>query len=285
MGSKSALKAPPLLGRLRRRPAALRAAMGRACGAANGGCAAVFFSVIIPKKCRARHRFHIYTGGPKVRPWPHFLAWPQSCLSRAYDRDAWHYSFTWSSGVTASQATRMSNLDHDMLSIFLVAFRMSRKLALVSLNQHGPGTSRSACAALRTRIAARQERLGALLCASLLARTADAQRAPLAGLTCAATPAQHCACSAACTAAHTSLTRVLCPSFTSAQSELLYVELCLAAVPAFCSWFGILCMVARSFSSWVFGRHLAAVTHLCLQTRTSSSLHFGSLLLFNLRLT
>ena len=67
--------------------------------------------------------------------------------SRAYDRDAWHCSLTWSSGVTASQATRMSNLDHDMLSIFLVAFRMRRKLAQVSLNQHGPGTSRSACAA------------------------------------------------------------------------------------------------------------------------------------------
>lgn len=157
-------------------------------------------------------------------PWPHFLAWPQSCRSRAYDRDAWHYSFTWSSGVTASQATRMSNLDHDMLSIFLVAFRMRRKLAQVSLNQHGPSTSRSACAALRTRMAARQERVGALLCASPLARTAAAQRAPLAGLTCAATPAQHCACSAACTAAHTSLTRVLCPSFRSAQSELLLLH-------------------------------------------------------------
>ena len=83
----------------------------------------------------------------------------------------------------------------------------------------------------------------------------------------------------------TSLTRVLCPSFRSAQSELLYVELCLAAVRAFCSRLCLLCMVARSFSSWVFGRHLAAVTHLCVQTRTSSSLHFGSLLLFNLRLT
>ena len=76
----------------------------------------------------------------------------RSRRSRAYDRDAWHCSFTWSSGVTASQATRMSNLDHDMLSIFLVAFRMRRKLAQVSWNQHGPGTSRSACAALRTRI-------------------------------------------------------------------------------------------------------------------------------------
>ena len=179
----------------------------------------------------------------------------------------------------------MSNLDHDMLSMFLVAFRMRRKLAQVSWNQHGPGTSRSACAALRTRMAARQERVGALLCASPLARTAAAQPAPLAGLTSAATPAQHCACSAACTAAHTSLTRVLCPSFRSAQSELLYVELCLAAVRAFCSRLCLLCMVARSFSSWVFGRHLAAVTHLCVQTRTSSSLHFGSLLLLNLRLT
>ena len=125
----------------------------------------------------------------------------RSRRSRAYDRDAWHCSFTWSSGVTASQATRMSNLDHDMLSMFLVAFRMRRKLAQVSLNQHGPGTSRSACAALRTRMAARQERVGALLCASPLARTAAAQCAPLAGLTSAATPAQHCACSAACTAA------------------------------------------------------------------------------------
>ena len=179
----------------------------------------------------------------------------------------------------------MSNLDNDMFSMFLVAFRMRRKLAQVSLNQHGPGTSRSACAALRTRMAARQERVGALLCASPLARTAAAQRAPLAGLTSAATPAQQCACSAACTAAHTSLTRVLCPSFRSAQSELLYVELCLAAVRAFCSRLCLLCMVARSFSSWVFGRHLAAVTHLCVQTRTSSSLHFGSLVLFNLRLT
>ena len=179
----------------------------------------------------------------------------------------------------------MSNLDNDMFSMFLVAFRMRRKLAQVSLNQHGPCTSRSACAALRTRMAARQERVGALVCASPLARTAAAQPAPLAGLTSAATPAQQCACSAACTAAHTSLTRVLCPSFRSAQSELLYVELCLAAVRAFCSRFCILCMVARSFSSWVFGRHLAAVTHLCVQTRTSSSLHFGSLLLFNLRLT
>ena len=112
---------------------------------------------------------------------------------------------------------------------------MRRKLAQVSWNQHGPGTSRSACAALRTRMAARQERVGALLCASPLARTAAAQPAPLAGLTSAATPAQQCACSAACTAAHTSLTRVLCPSFRSAQSELLYVELCLAAVRAFCS--------------------------------------------------
>ena len=177
----------------------------------------------------------------------------------------------------------MSNLDHDMLSMFLVAFRMRRKLAQVSLNQHGPCTSRSACAALRTRMAARQERVGALLCASPLARTAAAQPAPLAGLTSAATPAQQCACSAACTAAHTSLTRVLCPSFRSAQSELLYVEL--AAVRAFCSRLCLLCMVVRSFSSWVFGRHLAAVTHLCVQTRTSSSLHFGSLLLFNLRLT
>ena len=209
----------------------------------------------------------------------------RSRRSRAYDRDAWHCSFTWSSGVTASQATRMSNLDHDMLSMFLVAFRMRRKLAQVSLNQHGPGTSRSACAALRTRMAARQERVGALLCASPLARTAAAQPAPLAGLTSAATPAQQCACSAACTAAHTSLTRVLCPSFRSAQSELLYVELCLAAVRAFCSRLCLLCMVARSFSSWVFGRHLAAVTHLCVQTPTLSSLHFGSLLLFNLRLT
>ena len=187
--------------------------------------------------------------------------------SRAYDRDAWHCSFTWSSGVTASQATRMSNLDHDMLSMFLVAFRMRRKLAQVSLNQHGPSTSRSACAALRTRMAARQERVGELLCASPLARTAAAQRAPLAGLTSAATPAQHCACSAACTAAHTSLTRVLCPSFRSAQSELLYVELCLAAVRAFCSRLCLLCMVVRSFSSWVFGRHLAAVTHLCAYKR------------------
>ena len=209
----------------------------------------------------------------------------RSRRSRAYDRDAWHCSFTWSSGVTASQATRMSNLDHDMLSIFLVAFRMRRKLAQVSWNQHGPGTSRSACAALRTRMAARQERVGALLCASPLARTAAAQPAPLAGLTSAATPAQQCACSAARTAAHTSLTRVPCPSFRSAQSELLYVELCLAAVRAFCSRLCLLCMVVRSFSSWVFGRHLAAVTHLCVQTRTSSSLHFGSLLLFNLRLT
>ena len=95
----------------------------------------------------------------------------------------------------------MSNLDHDMLSMFLVAFRMRRKLAQVSWNQHGPGTSRSACAALRTRMAARQERVGALLCASPLARTAAAQPAPLAGLTSAATPAQQCACSAACTAA------------------------------------------------------------------------------------
>ena len=209
----------------------------------------------------------------------------RSRRSRAYDRDAWHCSFTWSSGVTASQATRMSNLDNDMFSMFLVAFRMRRKLAQVSLNQHGPCTSRSACAALRTRMAARQERVGALVCASPLARTAAAQPAPLAGLTSAATPAQQCACSAACTAAHTSLTRVLCPSFRSAQSELLYVELCLAAVRAFCSRFCILCMVARSFSSWVFGRHFAAVTHLCVQTRTSSSLHFGSLLLFSLRLT
>ena len=82
----------------------------------------------------------------------------------------------------------MSNLDHDMLSMFLVAFRMRRKLAQVSLNQHGPSTSRSACAALRTRMAARQERVGALLCASPLARTAAAQCAPLAGLTSAATP-------------------------------------------------------------------------------------------------
>ena len=207
----------------------------------------------------------------------------RSRRSRAYDRDAWHCSFTWSSGVTASQATRMSNLDHDMLSMFLVAFRMRRKLAQVSLNQHGPGTSRSACAALRTRMAARQERVGALLCASPLARTAAAQRAPLAGLTSAATPAQHCACSAACTAAHTSLTRVLCPSFRSAylscsMSSFVYL-LCVH------SWFCILCMVSRSFSSLVFGRHLAAVTHLCVQTRTSSSLHFGSLLLLNLRLT
>ena len=33
----------------------------------------------------------------------------------------------------------MSNLDHDMLSMFLVAFRMRRKLAQVSWNQHmGP---------------------------------------------------------------------------------------------------------------------------------------------------
>ena len=127
-------------------------------------------------------------------------------------------------------------------------------------------------------MAARQERVGALVCASPLARTAAAQPAPLAGLTSAATPAQQCACSFACTAAHTSLTRVPCPSFRSAQSELLYVELCLAAVRAFCSRLCLLCMVVRSFSSWVFGRHLAAVTHLCVQTRTSSSLHFGSLL-------
>ena len=140
----------------------------------------------------------------------------------------------------------MSNLDHDMLSMFLVAFRMRRKLAQVSWNQHGPGTSRSACAALRTRMAARQERVGALLCASPLARTAAAQPAPLAGLTSAATPAQQCACSAACTAAHTSLTRVPCPSFRSAQSELLYVELCLAAVRAFCSC--LLCMWLRGHS-------------------------------------
>ena len=143
----------------------------------------------------------------------------------------------------------MSNLDHDMLSMFLVAFRMRRKLAQVSLNQHGPGTSRSACAALRTRMAARQERVGALLCASPLARTAAAQPAPLAGLTSAATPAQHCACSAACTAAHTSLTRVLCPSFRSAQSELLYVELCLAAVRAF-SVHGL------AFCAWLRGHSL-----------------------------
>ena len=123
---------------------------------------------------------------------------------------------------------------------------MRRKLAQVSLNQHGPCTSRSACAALRTRMAARQERVGALVCASPLARTAAAQPAPLAGLTSAATPAQQCACSAACTAAHTSLTRVPCPSFRSAQSELLYVELCLAAVRAFCSC--LLCMWLRGHS-------------------------------------
>ena len=124
--------------------------------------------------------------------------------------------------------------------------------AQVSLNQHGPGTSRSACAALRIRLIwlcpPGARRCVALLCASPLARTAAAQRAPLAGLTSAATPAQHCACSAACTAAHTSLTRVLCPSFRSAQSELLYVMRCLAAVRAFRSCGFALCAWLRGHS-------------------------------------
>ena len=39
-------------------------------------------------------------------------------------------------GHAASQATRMSNLDNDMFSMFLVAFRMRRKLAQVAIRLH-----------------------------------------------------------------------------------------------------------------------------------------------------